>query len=1051
MVRKPIQSLALPQVRLSLFGTFRLERVQASKAERIKLPTRKIESLLAFLVLHPGLHSRERLAAQFWGDMPDQQARQSLRYALAMLRKAVADDLFIADRETIQLNPLFPLQVDALELKAGINQLMKSLGDFDESTSRSSRRSGLSSLDLYRGDLLADFYDDWILPEREEYRQLYLDALLHLTQHYRSASAYTQAVETGQRILRTDPPNERAHQHLMFCYVAQGEFDASLRQYETCCRTLSQELGVEPAFETTALSEWIKQTANGTLSLAARITNLPIPLTSFIGREKEMPEIKRLLTGDERGKTKTSFFPGLPSSRLVTLTGAGGSGKSRLAIQLATDLIDAHRDGVWWVELAALTDGAFVTQAIAHTLGVRESAQQPLAESLTNFLQDKDLLLVIDNCEHLLDICAPLLYALLTQCPQLRILATSREPLGLIGETVRLLPTLAFPDQDAVPLTESLMHYEAIRLFVERARAVDPGFELTPQNAPAVAQICSRLDGIPLALELAAARVKELPMNEIAARLDDRFNFLVRGNRGAPPRQQTLRASITWSYELLSEQERVLFRRLAVFAGGWTLEAAEAVCVNSALEARRLLDLLSHLVQKSLVMADGRGEEPRYRMLETIRHYANAKLLEAHEFEPLRDQHLSFFLKLAEHTEALFRTPQRTEWLPRLEIEHDNLRTALEWACERDLETARWLAGVLERFWFFGDHLGEARTWYARVLNAGDRLTVTKGLALSLFGSGAASLHLEYLDEAQVPLEQSVVLWQKLGDQGRLAWSLAWVAYWLLQRGESAQACALYAEHESLFRSSAGSDVLLWILSNWGTAKAASQRDDPAAKALLEEALSLARAQQDPFQFVLCYSSLGDWAVLQGDYVSARRYFLEALDWRRKLGTRWIIAAGLWQVANIMCIQGDYRQAEPVYTESLALARALGDQRSQAHIGQELGAVALHLKDIKRATTLLAESLAAFRKWADSLGIARCLIGFAGLCKVQGHIVEAAQLLGFVETWLQSNQLQLMHFDRTYYERIVAAASAELDEASLNAARGAGHKMTIEQAIELAM
>ncbi|HEY6041287.1 MAG TPA: tetratricopeptide repeat protein, partial [Anaerolineae bacterium] len=564
-------------------------------------------------------------------------------------------------------------------------------------------------------------------------------------------------------------------------------------------------------------------------------------------------------------------------------------------------------------------------------------------------------------------------------------------------------------------------------------------------------QICARLDGIPLALELAAAQVQKLAVNEIASRLDDRFNFLARGNRGVLPRQQTLRASIAWSYDLLTEQERVLFRRLAVFAGGWTLQAAEAVCADGPLNSRGMSDLLSHLVEKSLATSEAQGEELRYQMLDTIRHYASEKLSEAREGEKLRNRHLRYFLKFAEHTEPMLRTARRLEWLPRLEIEHDNLRAALEWASERDLETAHALAGILERFWFFGDHLAEARTWYARVLNAGKRLTITKGLALALFGSGATSLNLEYLDEAQVPLEQSVVLWRKLGEPGRLAFSLAWLAYWLLQRGEGERARAIFAEHESLFRASAGGEMLLWVLCNWGAANAAAQPDDPTAKAKLDEALSLARAENDPFKYVLCYSSLGDWAVLQGDYASARGYFLESLEWRRQLGTRWIIGAGLWQVANIMCVQGDYQQAEPLYTEALAMARGLGDQRTEAHIAQELGVVATHRQDIRSASKLLAESLEAFREWADSLGITRCLLGFAELRQVQGNIAQATQLLGFVETWLQSNHLKLMHFDRTNYERNVAAARAQLDEAMFNAARDAGRKMTVDQAIELAM
>jgi tetratricopeptide (TPR) repeat protein len=524
------------------------------------------------------------------------------------------------------------------------------------------------------------------------------------------------------------------------------------------------------------------------------------------------------------------------------------------------------------------------------------------------------------------------------------------------------------------------------------------------------------------------------------------------------PRQQTLRALIDWSYDLLSEPERVLLRRLSVFAGGWTLEVAEDVCADDDIvEASRvlarndILDLLTRLVDKSLVVLDEQAAETRYRMLDMIRQYAGEKLLDANECEQLRDQHLHVFEQMAEHTQPILQTAQRPAWLPRLEVENDNLRAALEWACERDLETARWLAGILERFWFFGDHLSEARTWYARVLDTGERVTVTKGLALALLSSGCVSLNLEHVDEAQLSLEASIVSWRQLGEPHWLAYSLAWLAYLLVQRGEGERARAIYAEHESLFRASVDGVMLVWVLSNWGAVKAAMRHDDPTAKALLDEALSLGCTLQDPFAILLSYSSLGDWAVMQGDYATARRHFLEALVWRRQLGTRWIIASGLRQVANVMCLQGDYQQAEPLFTEALAMARALGDQHSEASIAQALGEVAIHRGDIEQATILLAESLSSFRKWADALGIARCLIGFVNLLQAQKEMERAAHLLGFVEAWLESNQLQLVFFDHTNYARGVAAAHAQLDEAAFTATWAEGQKMMLEQAIKLAM
>ena len=764
--------------------------------------------------------------------------------------------------------------------------------------------------------------------------------------------------------------------------------------------------------------------------------NLPTPLTSFIGREKELKEISGLLS----------------SCRLLTLTGPGGVGKTRLAIQTAHDSTRKFKDGVFWVSLVGLSDGSLIPQEIAQSLHVRGASNEPFIETLKAYLETKDVLLVIDNCEHLIRAFAEYTEQLLAACPKLKILATSVEILGLFSELIWQVPPLPLPETQAPLSLIAFKEFASIELFDERASTAKPGFALDERNISIVAEICRRVDGIPLAIELAAARVKVLSVDEIAVRLDDCFSLLTAGSRTAIPRHQTLRATIDWSHELLTQSERILFRRLSVFAGGFTLEAAEAIC-SHGMPRKDILDLLGRLVDKSLVIVETGSEisGTRYHLLETIRQYAREKLLDANESEPLRDQHLGFFVQLAERAQRSLDTSQRTVWLPRMENEHDNMRAALEWACERDLETARWLAGSLERFWFFGDHLSEARTWYARVLNSGDRATVTKGLAMALLGSGIVSLNLEYLDEAQVSFEQSVVFWQILGDQKWLAFSLAWSAYVLIQRGDHVQANDLYTKHELLFRSSAPSELLGWVLGNWGSVKATIRRNDPSAKALLDEALSLGQSLQDPFSILLSYSSLGDWAILQDDYAAARRYFVEALEWRRELGTRWIIVAGLWQVANIMCLQGDYPQAEPMYAEALAAARALGDQRTEAHIAQELGVVAIHLGDVERARTLLAESLTSFCKWSDSLGIARCLIGFADLRKVNGPREQAARMLSFVESWLQSNQIQLVHFDRTNYERSVTAARSQLDEATFAKVWAEGRSLTMEQAIELAM
>ncbi len=545
--------------------------------------------------------------------------------------------------------------------------------------------------------------------------------------------------------------------------------------------------------------------------------NLPIQLTSFIGRAPEIAEVKDRLT----------------EARLVTLTGSGGCGKTRLALQVAGDLLSDYPDGVWWLEfapLSSLSDPGLIPQVLAAALGVREELGQPLLTTATEFLRPRRALLILDNCEHLIDACAHLAEALLRAGPHLRLLATSREALGVPGETAQRVPSLAGPDPGQPPDLARLARWDAVRLFVERAALAQPQFTLTAENAPAVAQICQRLDGIPLALELAATRVKALAVEQIAARLDDSFHLLTGGSRTALPRQQTLRATMDWSHSLLTEPERRLFRRLAVFSGTWSLEAAEAVCAGAGLEAAAILDTLTRLIDKSLVQAEELAGEMRYSRLETVRQYAREKLVAAQEHEPYLDQHLNFYLQQVQEAEPWLDAGQQTEWYTRLEIDQDNLRAALEWACVRQPETARWLAGLLRWFWITGDHLTEARTRYAQTLGLTDLIPPTTGAAFALQGAGMAAAFLFLFNEAILPLEQSAAAWRALDDRPRLAECLWVLGYAYASLGKNARACELFADNEALFRQSAPPKVLAITLGHWSMAVAKLKQDYAAAR-----------------------------------------------------------------------------------------------------------------------------------------------------------------------------------------------------------------------------
>ncbi len=465
-----------------------------------------------------------------------------------------------------------------------------------------------------------------------------------------------------------------------------------------------------------------------------------------------------------------------------------GCGKTRLALQVAADLLDEFPDGVWLVELAALLDPVLIPQIVASTLGMREEPVSPdegssvmsvgpsrdraLLAKLMDYLQPRHLLLILDNCEHLIAACAQLSETLLRACPNLRILATSREALGIAGETAWRVSSLSLPDLRKLPLAEGLREYEAIRLFIDRAKSTLPTFGVTNQNGPTVTQICQRLDGIPLAIELAAARVKVLSVEQLAVRLDDRFRLLTGGSRTALPRQQTLRAAIDWSYELLSKKERVLLRRVSVFVGGFSLEAVEAVCVGKGIEASEALDLLTHLVDKSLVVVEEQLGETRYRLLDTVRQYSREKLLESKEASAVRKRHRDWYVKLAERAEPEMHGPNQVIWLERLETEHDNLRAALEWSLGGgETEAGLRLAGAIWDFWRLHGYLSEGRRWLEGFLSRSSGVS-TPARVKALQAAATLGLFQCDFERATTLSEECLTLSRELGDKEGIAFSL---------------------------------------------------------------------------------------------------------------------------------------------------------------------------------------------------------------------------------------------------------------------------------------
>ena len=776
-------------------------------------------------------------------------------------------------------------------------------------------------------------------------------------------------------------------------------------------------------------------------SLDTLLTNLPIQLTSFIGRDKEVEAVKSLLA----------------KTRILTLTGSGGAGKTRLALQVAAELVEEYTDGVWLVELAALSDPALVPQQVATALGLREEPGRTLIQTVTDYLLSRSVLLVLDNCEHLLPACTDLTETLLRSCPHVRILTTSREALRLTGEQVYRVPSLPAPDLASLPTEETeravlVSEYDAVRLFVERARLQRPEFVLTGHNAEAVASVCSRLEGIPLAIEFAAARVRLLSVAEIDAGLEDRFELLTGGSRTALPRQQTLRAAMDWSYDLLTGQERLLLSRLSVFAGGWTLEAARKVCGDRSLPVGMVLDVLSGLVDKSLVVAETQGGSSRYRLLETVRQYGRERLTQSEEDREIWKRHLDFFLGLAEEAEPQLTGSEQEVWLARLEAEHDNLRAALSWCQteEAGAEAGLRLAGALWRFWMVRGYLGMGRAYLGEALAREGAAGRTALRAKALNGAGNLAFNQGDYETARLLYEESLSIRRELGDKQGIALSLNGLGIVAYLQGDYSSSRALYEESLSIRRELKDTWGIAASLHNLGNV-AYLQGDYEAAKALYEESLSLHRELEDRRGIADSLNNLGNVVCDQCDYSEARALQEESLSIRRGLGDKRGIAVSLGNLGNVASLQGDYEAARVLHGESLAIHRELGDKQGIAYSLNNLGNAACYQGNYGETRILFEESLSIFREMGDKRGIAYSLEAFATLAGAEGRPERAARFLATAEALRESIGSPLTPSERAQYDRNLAAVREALTEEAFSVAWSSGQAVPVEQAMEYAL
>ena len=717
--------------------------------------------------------------------------------------------------------------------------------------------------------------------------------------------------------------------------------------------------------------------------------NLPVQPTAFIGREQAIASISSLLQRHD--------------VRLLTLTGPGGTGKTRLSIQVAAELLDRFADGVWFVNLAPISESDLVLPAIVQTLGMRETSDRSLLDQLKDYLQERQLLLLLDNVEQVVS-ASPLISELLATAAQLKVLVTSRVALHLSGEHEIAVSPLSLPDRAHLPAVERLTQYEAVRLFVERAQAVNADFAVTNANAPAVAEICARLDGLPLAIELAAARSKLFTPQALLARLERRLKLLTSGARDLPARQQTLRNTIAWSYDLLAVEQQVLFARLAVFVGGWTLEAAEALCAAHDDLASDVFDGIAALVDQSLVrQIEGLAGEPRFTMLETIREYAWDRLSARAETMWIEEQHANYFLALAEEAESYLWSVDPDRWLMRLEAEHDNVRAALEWFTGRaETEQALRLAGALALFWQSHEHMAEGRRWLPKLL------TMSSGIAAPIRAKallGATQFCLEDLTTARGYIAESLALYRALSDTVGTIRALHTLG-------------AIEVDHGNL----------------------------ALAKTCVEESLRLCESVADTPYPGWALLLQGRIALHQGDAAQAASYGQRSLAIMRRLGNRRGVAGLLTSVGDVYRLEGDYQRAVVYNQESLALCREIGNKGMTALVLHNLGHTVLRQGDQQYALDCFAEGLRLSRDIGDRALSGLCLAGMASMAAVYGQPERATRLFSAAEAQFDALSYILEPQDRSDNERNLAIAREQLSEELFSDVWAAGRALTLEQA-----
>lgn len=742
----------------------------------------------------------------------------------------------------------------------------------------------------------------------------------------------------------------------------------------------------------------VSELSAGEPAIQAKYTrdNLPAQITSFIGREAEIEDVISLVKN--------------PQARLITLTGPGGIGKTRLSIQVASKLRENFRDGAFFVPLAEANESVMVVSKVAEVLGIREGGSQSLLGSVKSYLRDKQLLLLLDNFEQVVE-AAPLVFELLESAPQIKVCVTSRALLNIRGEHEFQVPTLQLPDPSGDQTSEQLARCESVRMFIDRAKAINPRFKLDDRHTRVVAEICSRLDGLPLAIELAVARIKMLSIEQLRDMLSSRLKLLTGGGRDLPERQQTLRSTLEWSVQLLNQQDQILFARLGVFMGGFSLDSAQEVC---HLENDNGLDIfkgIESLLNNSLVLLEYLdGFEPRFRMLETIREYAQEKLTDRSELEVLQKRHAQYFIDKMNEIRPLFSTSEAERGFAWVDAEHDNLRSALS-CCFRDdslIWLAPWLLITMNWPWYRRGFLSEGREWADRLLHTSIAQEQMMIRCYALWSSGAMAMWQGDLNIALSRLEEAVALSRSTEEPTIIAVTLLFLGTTQVNRGE-----------------------------------------DELALKYLQEAQELYEQLVMPWYQAITLVHMGNASLGMGDTSKARAYLDQAQQISQQIGENWLNSLILNNYGEVARTEGDYQKAFNYYKESESLLRAMGDKGDLARLVHNLGCVARHMGDSVLAEERLKESLGMFIKLGNQRGMAECLASLAGLWSESGRVLPAAKLLGAAQALLDETGANWWPADRVEVESSLEQLRKHLKPAQFEEAWEVGKKMSLESAINM--